>query len=155
VVEGYDEIRQEPLSKTEAEVFRDNQASFRLQLSVNAYQNGLNANRAGHFNEAVDAFQEAIRVGDEAAHVPAVKLELARTLLRVQRAAEAALLAQELIDQNVDKELQDDGAWLLSQAADQLGNAENARNALRLLLHKWPRSSLLPEARKRLAELTR
>ena len=54
------------------------------------------------------------------------------------------MLAQEVIDQNVDKELQDDAAWLLSQCAEDLGNIDDARNALRTLLRRWPRSALDP-----------
>jgi TolA-binding protein len=153
VVEGYDDIRQEQLSKTEAELFRDSESHFRLQLSVLAYQNGLNLTRTGRYADAVEALQEAVRLKEDASYIPAVKLELARDLLHVNRPGEAALLAQEVIDQTVDKDLQDDGAWVLSQAAEDLGNIENARTALRLLQRKWPHSSLANDARKRLNEL--
>jgi TolA-binding protein len=153
VVEGYEDIRQEQLSKAEAEVFRDTEARYRLQLSTQEYQNALNLTRIGRYAEAVESLQEAISLKDDGGHIPAAKLELARDLLHLNRPAEAALLAQEVIDQNIDKEVQDDGAWLLSQCAEDLGNIDNARNALRLLLRRWPNSSLLPDARKRLNEL--
>jgi TolA-binding protein len=153
VVEGYEDIRQEQLSKAEAEVFRDTEARYRLQLSTQAYQNALNLTRTGRYAEAAETLKEAISLKDDGGHIPAAKLELARNLLHLNRPAEAALLAQEVIDQNVDKEIQDDAAWLLSQCAEDLGNIDNARNALRLLLRRWPNSSLLPEARKRLNEL--
>jgi TolA-binding protein len=153
VVEGYEDIRQEQLSKAEAEVFRDSEARYRLQLSTQAYQNALNLTRTGRYAEAVESLQEAISLKDDGGHIPAAKLELARDLLHLNRPAEAALLSQEVIDQNVDKEVQDDAAWLLSQCAEDLGNIDNARNALRLLLRRWPNSSLLPDARKRLNEL--
>ena len=153
VVEGYDDIRQEQLSKTEAELFRDSEAHYRLQLSMLAYQNGLNLARAGKYGDAAEALQESIRLKEDASYIPGVKLELARDLLHLNRPGEAAMLAQEVIDQTIDKDLQDDGAWLLSQAAEDLGNVENARNALRLLQRKWPHSSLFGDARKRLAEL--
>jgi TolA-binding protein len=153
VVEGYEDIRQEQLSKAEAEVFRDTEARFRLQLSTQAYQNALNLARTGRYAEAAETLKEAIALKDDGGHIPAAKLELGRDLLHLNRPAEAALLAQEVIDQNVDKEVQDDAAWLLSQCAEDLGNIDNARNALRLLLRRWPNSSLLPDARKRLNEL--
>jgi TolA-binding protein len=154
VVEGYDDIRQEQLSKAEAEVFRDTEARFRMQLSVNAYQAGLGLTRTGRYAEAAESFQEAMRLKDDATHIPAVKLNLAEALLHLGRAGEAALLAQEVIDQNVDKELQDDATWLLSQCAEDLGNIDDARNALRLLLRRFPHSALIPDARKRLNDLT-
>jgi TolA-binding protein len=154
VVETYDDIRQEQLSKAEAEVFRDTEERFRLQLSVNAYQNGLGLMHTGRYAEAAESFQEAIRLKDEASHIPAVKLNLAQALWHLGRAGEASVLAQEVIDQNIDKELQDDAAWLLSECAEDLGNIDDARNALRTLLRRWPHSALVPDAMKRLNELT-
>lgn len=153
VVEGYDEIRQEQLSKAEAEFFSDTEERFRLQLSVNAYQTGLGLMRTARYAEAAESFQDAIRLKEEASHIPAVKLDLARALLHLARAGEATLLAQEVIDQNIDKELQDDATWLLSECADDLGNIDDARNALRALLRRWPRSALIPDARKKLSDL--
>ena len=153
VVEGYEQIQQEQLSKAEAEVFRDTEMRFRLQLSVNAYQAGLGMMRTGRYAEAAESFQEAMRLKEDASHIPAVKLDLARALAHLGRAGEAAILAQEVIDQNIDKELQDDATWLLSECADDLGNIDDARNALRMLLRRWPRSALIPDARKRLSDL--
>ena len=153
VVETYDDIRREQLSKAEAEVFADTEERFRLQLSVNAYQAGLGLMRTGRYAEAAESFQEAIRTKEEASHVPAVKLDLARALWHLGRAGEAALLATEVVDQNIDKELQDDATWLLSECAEDLGNIDDARNALRTLLRRWPRSALVPDARKRLSDL--
>jgi TolA-binding protein len=153
VVEGYDEIRDEQLSKTEAEVFRDTEARFRSQLSMNSYQTGLGLMRTGRYAEAAESFQEAIRLRDEGSHIPAVKLDLATALWRLGRSGEAAIIAQEVIDQNIDKELQDDATLLLSECAEDLGNIDDARNALKMLLRRWPRSALVPDARKRLADL--
>jgi TolA-binding protein len=153
VVEGYDQIQNEQLSKVEAEVFRDTEERFRMQLSVNAYQAGLGLMRTGRYAEAAESFQDAMRLKEEATHVPAVKLDLARALWHLGRAGEATILAQEVMDQNVDKELQDDATWLLSQCAEDLGNIDDARNALRTLLRRWPRSALVPDARKRLSDL--
>jgi TolA-binding protein len=153
VVEGYDEIRHETLSKAEAAFFRDTEDRYRLQMSVNAYQSGMGLMRTGRYAEAAESFQEAVRLKEEAAHVPAVNLNLARALLKLGRAGEASILAQEVLDQNIDKEIQDDAAWLLSECAEDLDNLDDARNAMRLLLRRWPRSALVPDARKRLSEL--
>src|SRR5688572_24692626 len=96
VVEDYHQIQSEQLSKAEAEVFRNTEARFRSQLSVNAYQNGLGLMRTGRYAEAAESFQEAIRLRDEASHIPAVKLDLASALWHLGRAGEAAILAQEV-----------------------------------------------------------
>ena len=153
VVDGYEEIRQEHLSKAEAERFRDTEDRFRLALSVNAYQGGLGLMRTGRYAEAAESFQESIRLKEESSHIPAVKYNLARALWKLGRHGEASILAQEVIDQNGDRELQDDAAWLLSACSEDLGKIDDARNALRLLLRRWPRSALVPDARKRLGEL--
>jgi TolA-binding protein len=153
VVEGFPSIQREQLSKAESEFFRDTEAKFRLHLSVNAYQAGVGLMRTGRYAEAAESFQEAIRLQEDASHIPAVKLNLARALFHLGRAGEATLLAQEVIDQNIDKELQDDATWLLSQCAESVNNIDDARNALRMLLRRWPRSALVTDARRKLSDL--
>jgi len=153
VVERYEQVRTERLSRAEAAFFRDTVDRFRLDLSVAAYQAGLDLMRTGRYAEASDAFQESIRLKEEAAHIPAVKYNLARSLARLGRQGEAIVLAQAVIDQTVDRELQDDGAFLLAQCAEDLGNIDDARNALRMIGRRWPRSQLALDARRHLGEL--
>lgn len=153
VIEGYDEIKKEPLSKAEAEFFRDTEDRFRGELSVQSYQSGLNLMATGRYAEAAEQFRDAIRTKEESAHIPAVKYNLARALRQLGRPGEAQVLANVVLEQNTDKDLQDDAAWLLSQCAEDLGNIDDARDALRLLIRRWPRSALVPDAMKRLSDL--
>lgn len=153
VVDGYDEIKKEQLSKTEAEFFRDTEDRFRFELSVQAYQAGLNLMATGRYAEAAESFRESMRYKEEASHVPAVKLNMAKALRALGRPGEAQVLAKSVLDQNIDKELQDDAAWLLSQCAEELGQLDDARNELRNLIRRWPRSALVPEALKRMSAL--
>lgn len=155
VVEGFETIRTEQLSRAEAAFFSDTVDRFRLDLSMAAYQTGLDHVRTGRYAEAIDAFEEAVALKEEAAHIPAVKLALARSLMRLGRHGEAVVFAQAVIDQGLDRELQDDGAWTLSQCAEEIGQIDDARNALRLLVRKWPHSALAPDARRHLTELNR
>lgn len=154
VVDGYEDLSQDELSKAEGEFFRDTYDRFRLELSVNAYQTGLGLIRTGRYAEAAESLQESIRLKEEASHIPAVKLNLARALAKLGRAGEATVLAQQVLDQNIDRELQASAAWLLSECAEDLGDIDAARDALRMLLRRWPRSALVPDARKRVGELT-
>ncbi|MCZ7682155.1 MAG: hypothetical protein M5U28_26535 [Sandaracinaceae bacterium] len=78
VVERWPELRREQLSRAEAAFFRDTVDRFHLDLSIEAYQGGLDLMRTGRYAEAAEAFQESIRLKEEAAHVPAVKFQLAR-----------------------------------------------------------------------------
>lgn len=152
-VQGYESIRRESLSRAEAAFFRDSVERFRSELSVASYQGGLDLMRTGRYAEAADSFQEAISMRDQGAHIPAVKYNLARALVHLGRQSEAKVLAQEVIDQNTDRELQDDAAMLLSECEEQLGNIDDARNALRLVLRRWPRSAFAADARRHLGEL--
>lgn len=153
VVEEHDEIRKERLSKAEAAFFRDTVNRFRLDLSIEAYQHGLSLLRTGRYSEAARSLEESIELNDESAHIPGVKYHLGRALRRLGRSSEAALWAKEVLEQEVDKDLQVDGALLLSQCAEDNGDLDQARKALRLILRRWPRSARVQDVRKKLGEL--
>ena len=155
VVEGWPEVRREQLSRSEAAFFRDTVDRFQLDLSLEAYQAGLDRMRTGRYAEAAEAFQEAIRLKEEASHIPAVKLNLARSLRELDRHAEARVLAQQVVEQNVDRELQDDALLLYAQCAEDLGDIDDARDALRTYLRRWPRSADAVSIRRHLADLAR
>ena len=153
VVEGYEEIRTQQLSPAEDKFFQDTENRFRLELALRAYQNGLSLIRTGRYAEAADSFEESLRLKEETGITPAVRYQLAAALFKLGRPAEAASLAKWVYEQNQDKELQDDAAWLLSDCAAAMDNIDEARNMMRTLMRRFPRSALLPEARKRLGEL--
>lgn len=155
VVELWPELRREQLSGAEAAFFRDIVDAFELDLSLASYQNGLDLMRTGRYSEAAEAFQEAVRLKEEAAHVPAVKFQLARALRRLGRLAEARVLSRQVIDQNTNRELQDDATLLYAQCAEELEDIDDARSALRTYLRRWPRSADAQSVRRHIGELTR
>jgi TolA-binding protein len=155
VVERWPEVRREQLSRAEAAFFRDTVDRFHLDLSIEAYQGGLDLMRTERYAEAAEAFQEAIRLKEEASHIPAVKYELARALRHLGRHAEARVLAQQVVEQTIDRELQDDALLLYSACSEDLDDIDEARSALRTYLRRWPRSAEAVEVRRHLAELTR
>jgi TolA-binding protein len=125
----------------------------RLELSVQAYQNGANFMGSGRYAEAAEAFRESLRLKEEGSHTPAVRYNLAKALRALGRSNEAQTYASAVMEQTIDKDLQDDAAFLLSQCAEDIGNYEDAKNALRTLLRRWPRSSFAQDASRRLSEL--
>ncbi len=155
VVERYSQISQETLSSAEREFFRDIHDQFRLALSVEAYQAGLSLMRNGRFAEAAEKFQESMRLRDDATHVPAVKYNLASALRELGRPSEALVYARQVVEQNVDRDLQDDATWLVARCATDLQDIDTAIEALRTLLRRWPRSSYAPDARNDLRDLIR
>lgn len=155
VVEQYDDIRKEMLSPAEAEFFKDTVDRFRLDLSIAVYQHGLELIATGRYAESAHSFEESMRLKEDASHIPAVKYNLGRALRRLGRSAEAAVFAREVIEQEVDRDLQPDAALLLSQCAEDQGDLDEARKALRLILRRWSRYYLVPDVRKKLNELNR
>lgn len=154
-VEQYPEVRRQELSPAEAAFFRDQIDRFQVDLSVQAYQNGLDLVRTGRYAEAAEAFQEAIRLDEDGTHVPAVKLELARALRHLGRDALAKELAAEVAEQTIDRELQDDGLLLFAQCAESLGSYDEARAALRTYMRRWPRAAFAVDVRRHLSDLNR
>lgn len=152
-VDGYDELKKESLSKAEQDFFRDTVDRFRLDLSLEAYQEGLDLVRTGRFAEAQERLERAIALREDGAHIPAVRLQLARAYRRLDRVAEALVLSRAVAAQGHDLEVQDDAMMLASECAAELGQIDDARAALRELLRKFPRSEFVPDARKRLGEL--
>lgn len=153
VVDGFDEVKKESLSKAEQEFFRDTVDRFRLDLSLEAFQEGLDLSRTGRFAESAGRFERAVGLREDGSHIPAVRLNLARAYRKLARHAEALVLARSVSVQTQDLEVQDDATLLASECAAELGQLDDARSALRDLLRKWPRSEFVPEARKRLGEL--
>ncbi len=154
-VEQWPELRREQLSRAEAAFFRDTVDRFHLDLSLEAYQSGLDLMRTGRYAEAAEAFQEAIRLKEDASHIPAVKYQLARALVRLDRHAEARVLAQQVVDQTINRDLQDDALLLYANASEDLEDIDEARNALRTFLRRWPRAAESVSVRRHLADLNR
>ncbi|MFW6031222.1 MAG: tetratricopeptide repeat protein, partial [Myxococcota bacterium] len=128
VVDRYEALVQEKLSPAERAFFRDTVERFRLDLSIVAHQNGLDLMRTGRYAEAAEKFQESVRLGEDAGHIPEVKYHLARALRELGRQSEAMIFAREVTDQEVDKDLHDDAMWLVARCAEELGDLDTARD---------------------------
>ncbi len=155
VVRDYPAMAKEALSPAEAAVFRDFEQQFRQDLSLEAYQKGLALAEGKKHAEAIKRFEEALERHPNGSHIPAVKQSLALSLRREKRSAEALVYAQQVADQTTDVALQADGWWLVALCARDIGDLDTARDALKLLIKKWPRSALSRDARPLLREVTR
>ena len=155
VVSEYPAMAREALSPAEAAVFRDFEQKFRQDLSVEAYQKGLAFVDAKKYAEAIKRFEEAAELNPNGSHIPAVKHSLALSLRKEKRSAEALVFAQQVADQTTDGALQPDGWWLVALCARDVDDLDTARDALKILIKKWPRSALSREARPLLREVTR
>ncbi len=155
VVEGYGDISKEALSPAEAAVFRDFERRFRTDLSIEAYKQGLTLADARKYPEAQKRYQEALELDPGAAHITSVKAALAFALRKDGKPAAGLVLAQEVAKQEADPSLQADGWWLTALCARDLGDLDTSRDALRVLINKYPRSALSVDARPLLRSVTR
>jgi TolA-binding protein len=155
VVREYPTIAKEALSPAEAAVFRDFEQRFRQDLSIEAYQEGLGLAGAKKYEEAIKRFEEAIELHPNGLQIPAVRQSLALALRSDKRSAEALVVAQQVAEQTTDSALQPDGWWLVARCARDIGDLDTSREALKLLIKRWPRSALSRDARPMLREVTR
>ncbi|MGB5548020.1 MAG: hypothetical protein WBM74_15700 [Polyangiales bacterium] len=155
VVREYPAMAKEALSPAEAAVFRDFEQQFRQDLSLEAYQKGLALAEAKKHLDAIKRFEESVELDPSGSHIPAVKHSLALSLRSEKRPAEALVFAQQVADQSTDTALQADGWWLVALCARDTDDLDTARDALKLLIKKWPRSALSRDARPLLREVTR
>lgn len=154
-IKEYEALPKDSLSPAEAAFFRDVERQFRADLSMQAYQRGLEQVRAGKYKEATASFREATELRSEGAHIPAVQYNLAKTLRRLGHSDQALVLAKQVAEQSTDPSLQPDGWWLTAACARDGGDLDTARSALKTLIKKYPRSALSRDARPLLRELTR
>jgi TolA-binding protein len=153
IVEGFEEIAKLPLTRTERAVFEQAVERARNELSIMAYQNGLDFARTGRWHEAESQFRESLRHKADASHSPQTTYELARAMCQLGQQREAIRLLGQISEASVDKEVMDDATLLLAQAQIQIQAWNDAKNTLRSFLRRFPASPLVLEARKLLAEV--
>jgi len=153
VIERWNELSKELLSPAERAVLSDVVTRFHSELSIEAYQQGLELLRTGRYAEATESFQDAVRLDEGAAHIPQVHYQYAHALRQLGKHAQAKLELEAVLNQNSDKDIHADATWLLVQTLDDIGDLDGARAQLRKLLAKWPRSALVPDARQLLGSL--
>lgn len=153
VVEAWEQLRRERLSAVEAAIFQDIVDRFRTDLSIAAFERGIEHARMARFAEATEAYEEAIRLKEDAGHVPGVRLALSDALRRLGRQREALVILQLVADGN-DREAADDAMFKTAQCMVDLQQYGDARNTLRALTRRFPHGSITNEARTYLAELS-
>jgi TolA-binding protein len=153
VVDGYEAIRKEPLTRAEQALFSDAVERARTELSLRSYQMGLDHVRMGRWHEAVTAFEESVALRETAAHVPMARLSLARAYRKLGRPRDAVGLLVGLAEASPDKELLDDAGLLLAQCYVELAAYNEAKTTLRAFIRRFPDSPLVGDARSLLAEI--
>jgi TolA-binding protein len=153
VIDQYEEVSRLELSKTERLVFDAAFEKAKNELSLIAYQTGLDHVRTQRWHEAEQAFRESLGYKSDAAHSPEARLELAITFRALGRQREAIPMLIELSEASSDKEVVDDATFLLAQCQVDIEAWNDAKTTMRTFIRRFPSSPRLNDIRAKLAEV--
>ena len=153
LVEGYEAIKREPLTKTEQAIFSDAVEKARAELSEILYEQGLEKARVQRWQEAATSFEDALKYKQESSSAARVKLALAEAYRHLSRQKDAVPLLETIGEGPADKEIQDDALEELAWCYAELESWNDAKNTWRTLLRRFPDSHFANEARMQLASL--
>ena len=153
VIEQFEEVSKLELSKTELLVFERALEAAKNELSLIAYQTGIDHARTGRWHEAEQALRESLKYKDDAAHSAQARFQLARALRTLGRQREAIPLLIQLSEASADKEVMDDATFLLAQAQVDIEAWNDAKTTLRAFIRRFPSSSHINDARGKLADI--
>ena len=153
VIDQFDEVSHLELSRVERLVFEAAVERAKNELSLIAYQTGLDHVRTARWHEAEQALRESLAEKSDAAHSPEARYQLAVTLRALGRQRDAIPMLIELSEASPDKEVVDDATFLLAQCQVDIEAWNDAKTTLRTFIRRFPTSAHLNEARAKLAEL--
>lgn len=154
VIDGFEALRKEPLSRAEIAFFSDAVDKARSELSIKSYQLGLDHIRTGRWHEAATALDDAIRQKETAAHTPAARMNLALAYRKLNRQRDAIPMLVQLSEASPDKEVMDDATFLLAQCLIDIQAWNDAKTTLRSFIRRFPDSSFINDARMALADIS-
>jgi len=153
IIDQYEEVTKLELSKTDRAVFDSALERSKNELSMIAYQTGLDHVRTARWHEAEVAFRESLNFKSDAAHSPEARYQLAVTLRALGRQREAIPMLIELSEASPDKEVVDDATFLLAECQLDIEAWNDAKTTLRTFIRRFTSSAHLNDARAKLAEV--
>ena len=153
VVEQWEQVKKEPLSKAEMAMFTDAVERARNDLAGQLYQQGMDKVRVQRWQEAATAFEESLLYKEDSAIAPSVRLGLADSYRHLNRQREAIPILMALAENAVDKEVHDDALYMLAWCQTDVQAWNDAKNTWRTLIRRFPESRFTAEAKMQLAQL--
>jgi TolA-binding protein len=153
LVEQYEAVRKEPLTKAEQAAFADAVEKARNELAAQAYQQGQEKRRVERWQEAATAFEESLKYKEDSSIAPSVRLALSDAYRHLSRQREAVPILSQLSESSPDKEVQDDALYMLAWCQMDIQAWNDAKNTWRTLIRRFPDSHWTPEAKLQLAQL--
>jgi TolA-binding protein len=153
IIDQYEEVSHLELSRAERLVFEAAFERAKNELSLIAYQTGLDHVRTARWHEAEQALRESLGEKSDAAHSAETRYQLAVTLRALGRQRDAIPMLIELSESSTDKEVVDDATFLLATCQVDIEAWNDAKTTLRTFIRRFPSSARLNDARAKLAEL--
>jgi TolA-binding protein len=152
IIEGFPEVAKADLTPTERATFEAAVERAKDELSLIAYQTGLDHARMGRWQEAAQQLRESLAYKSDGAHSPSATYELARALSALGMQREAIPMLMTLSEASADREVMDDALFLLAQAQLEIQAYNDAKTTLRTFIRRFPKSAHINEAKGKLAE---
>jgi TolA-binding protein len=153
VIKRWPEVSKLALTATERVGFERAVERFRNEMSVLAYNTGLEHVRAQRWHEAERALRSSLENKEDAPHADEARYQLARTLRTLGRQREAITILSELSEGSTSRDVTDDASLLLAQAQTDIEAWNDAKNTLRTFMRRFPNSPHRNQARSELASL--
>jgi TolA-binding protein len=153
VIDGYENVKKLELSPTERALFDAALDRARNELSLIAYQAGLDHVRSARWHEAQEQFRESLKLKNDAAHSPNASYQLARCLVSLGNHRDAIPILMQLSEASPDKEVMDEATFLLALAQLDIQAWNDAKTTLRAFLRRFPSSAHALDVKAKLAEV--
>lgn len=153
LIAQWETMKSQPLSKAETQMFGDAVERAKNELAAQLYQQGMDKVRVQRWQEAASAFEESIKIREDAAIGPSVRLGLADSYRHLNRQKEAIPILTQLAENPIDKEVHDDALYLLAWSQTDIQAWNDAKNTWRTLIRRFPDSRFTAEAKLQLAQL--
>ena len=154
LIAAYPDVVKLDLTPTERAVFDAAVERAKNELSLIAYQTGVDHIRMAHWHEAQQAFRESLKYKSDAAHSPQANLQLSRALIQLGLHRDAIPILMQLSEASADKEVMDEATLQLAEAELAIQAWNDAKNTLRAFIRRFPNSPHINDARAKLAEVS-
>ena len=154
LIAAYPDVVKLDLTPTERAVFDAAVERAKNELSLIAYQTGVDHIRMARWHEAQQAFRESLKYKSDAAHSPQANLQLSRALIQLGLHRDAIPILMQLSEASADKEVMDEATLQLAEAELAIQAWNDAKNTLRAFIRRFPNSPHINDARAKLAEVS-
>jgi TolA-binding protein len=154
IIDGYSAVSKLELSPTERAVFEAAVERAKNELSLIAYQTGVDHIRMARWHEAQQSLRESLQYKSDAAHSPQANYQLSRALIALGLHREAIPLLMQLSESSADKEVMDEATLTLAHAQLEIQAWNDAKSTLRTFIRRFPTSAHINEAKGKLAEVS-